>query len=445
MKFSPILPFEEAVKNKKLSFRDKLVYCYCYFMHSKENNNEFSNIAILKDILLNEIANKDLYLKIQNFIKNHDLPISLKERLQFVLGNFDSKFENDLSYIKNNDLKSKIFLNEKDLIPFASKKEIGGMRDGYIGCNTQNLKLFLVKGVSMSVKFQDECFINRVLKIIIREYCPFETYLVKRRMMSVSLVGNSFNLRKFNRKKDFEMHDIEKYRKLNYQFFKNIFENKKVYGLITNLIGSIILLNRDLHNGNTMVANYYDECKEILFFNIDPTHWSMKNKYNIDTNEFAEKIRSLFTDFAHSKFTNMILFRRQLVRFLTLSLKTKYDYFLGRILTGITYLDPRFKDHDEDEAHQTLKTVAMNQFMEFLPHIVNNLSDEEIMKELNVFLDVDFNEIEKLYDEFYNKNGEICRLSIENKDDQEFGVQYDFIENLKYNLSKLQEKIRSLS
>jgi hypothetical protein len=444
MRFKPLLPFNEVIKNNKLSFRDKLVYCYCYFLHSDEDIVESDNIVILKNILLNSQTNKDLFILVQNFIDKNNLPDLLIARLRSIIDIYDSKFDDELSYMKNNDLKEKIILKEKDFLPFASKSVIGGMRDGYIACSLKNLDLFLIKKASKTVKFQDECFLNRVSKLIIKNYCPFDTYLVDNLMIAVTLVDNSFDLRKFNRNKDFQMKDIEEFRELNFNFYKKIFKKKKVHGLIANIISSTILLNRDFHNGNSMICENFGETNDVLFFNIDPTHWSMNNKYNINTNEFSSKIQSLVSDFSNSKFIDMDLFRRQLSRFIVLSLKVKYDYFLGRILTGIIYLDKRFENHDEVEAHQTIKTVSMNQFIDLLPHIINNLSDDEILDELRVFLDVDFDKIINLHDKFYNKDGEIYKLSIENKDNLEYGVQDCFVDNLRFNILNLQKKIRTL-
>ena len=127
-----------------------------------------------------------------------------------------------------------------------------------------------------------------------------------------------------------------------------------------------------------------------------------------------------------------------------LSLKVKYDYFLGRILTGIIYLDKRFENHDEGEVHQMIKAVSMDQFIDLIPNVIGNLSDDEILDELRVFLDIDFDKIINLYDEFYNKDSEIYKLSIENKDNLEYGVQDCFVDNLRFNILNLQKKIRTL-
>ena len=220
---------------------------------------------------------------------------------------------------------------------FACKSKFGGSTSGSIGINSHDLQLYILKDSFKmhSYKIQDECFLNKITKEIMKNYYPIETYLVNNRTTAIKFLHQSNDLKKliFKRaNKDYcycYPQYIKKIHNSTDKFFKQL-EQKKVYGLISSIITMGLIMNWDIITENIMIQNIKND---LLFFFIDPVFWSKNNRYDLDLKEFRKKINQAFKSFEQSINLDFLDFRRQLIHLLCSLLKITYEVVLEKILS----------------------------------------------------------------------------------------------------------------
>ncbi len=382
---------------------------------------------------------------------------SLKKNIENIVKNYDNLLDRKKSYIKNNDLKQNIILDHKDFLLFACKSKFGGSTLGSIGINSHDLQLYILKDSFKinAFKIQDECFLNMITKEIMKNYYPIETYLVNNRTTAVKFLHGANDLKKLIFKKankDYcycEPQYIKKIHNSTDKFFKQL-EQKKVYGLISSIITMELIMNWDIITENIMIQNIKDD---FLFFFIDPVFWSQNNRYGLDLKEFRKKINQAFKSFEQSIYLDFLDFRRQLIYLLCSLLRITCDGVLEKILSGITNKDKQYlfdryleKETDEWPTKLLLSTqTTIYKLIQYLPSLVSQLNDSEILTELNVFVKVDIKKIETLYKKFYYKNSTIAKIANNKKQNLSKGVQRNLIQHIEKNLIYIQKKLKMIN